>query len=194
MKRRQDITRATLASIAEEVAGCRLCPLSETRTKAVPGEGRPGDKVMFVGEAPGREEDLTGRPFVGRGGKLLSSVLEELGHSREEVYITNIVKCRPPRNRVPRKNERDTCVEAHLKRELEALGPKVVVLLGRTASESIQGVPTLKEVRGKLITKEGVTYLSTYHPAAILRNPRLRPTFANDLRIALAVRASKGRK
>jgi uracil-DNA glycosylase len=186
MNRREDVTRATLASIAEEVRACGLCPLADARINAVPGEGRAGSRIVLVGEAPGREEDLTGRPFVGRGGKLLNSVLEELGLEREEVYITNVVKCRPPRNRVPRRKERDTCVQAHLKRELEALAPEVVVLLGRTASESLQGAPTLKEVRGKLIQKDGVTYLSTYHPAAILRNPRLRPAFVKDLRIALA--------
>ncbi len=194
MKPGRDVTRATLTSIGVEVRACRLCPLAETRTKAVPGEGGPGSQVMFVGEAPGREEDLTGRPFVGRGGKLLSSILEELGQARDGVYITNIVKCRPPRNRVPRRKERVTCVEAHLKKEMQALGPKVVVLLGRTASESLQGVPTLKEVRGKLLRKEGVTYLSTYHPAAILRNPKLRPTFAKDLRAALAASRSRQQK
>ncbi|HYB76175.1 MAG TPA: uracil-DNA glycosylase, partial [Nitrososphaerales archaeon] len=143
-------------------------------------------RMMFVGEAPGRDEDLSGRPFVGRGGKLLSAALETVGTSRKEVFITNVVKCRPPRNRVPLKLERDTCKGAHLTRELETLGPKVVVLLGRTASFSIQGVRTLGEVRGKLIERDGRTYLSTYHPAAILRNPRLRSTFEGDLKTALA--------
>jgi uracil-DNA glycosylase len=194
MKRSQDEARAALASIAEEVVTCRLCPLAETRTRAVPGEGRAGSRVALVGEAPGKEEDLTGRPFVGRGGKLLDSVLKGLGQERAGVYITNIVKCRPPRNRVPKRIESETCVEAHLKGELEALGPKVVVLLGRTASRSIQGASTLKEVRGKLIRRAGVTYLSTYHPAAILRNPGLRPTFEQDLRSALAASRPRRRK
>jgi len=142
--------------------------------------------MMLVGEAPGREEDLSGRPFVGRGGKLLSAALEAIGSSRKEVFITNLVKCRPPRNRVPLELERKTCMGAYLNRETEAVGPKVVVLLGRTACASVLGVSTLKETRGELVQRDGRTYLSTYHPAAILRNPRLKKTFQRDLRAALA--------
>jgi len=184
---------ARLSRIAEEVEVCQLCPLAKFRTKAVPGEGDASSRVMFVGEAPGREEDLTGRPFVGRSGKLLTSVLEDLGVGREEVYITSVVKCRPPRNRVPKRSETDTCVDAHLKRQMEAIRPRVVVLLGRTATAKIRGASTLKEVRGKLVKEGGVTYLSTFHPAAILRNPRLKGTFEKDLKLALSARAPRGR-
>lgn len=147
---------------------------------------------MFVGEAPGRDEDLTGRPFVGRAGRVLTSAFESLGTSRDAVYITNVVKCRPPRNRVPLKLERETCMRAHLRRELGAVRPRVVVLLGRTASISLRGVRTLKEVRGKVVRRDGVAYLSTYHPAAILRNPRLMRTFVRDLRVAVRLGRSTG--
>ena len=170
-----------LDAIAADVRVCQLCPLSRTRTKAVPGEGPARARIMLVGEAPGREEDLSGRPFVGRGGKLLSATLQSIGIPRKEVFITNLVKCRPPKNRVPSKLERATCSSAHLSRETEAVAPRVVVLLGRTAAASLLGVGTLSEVRGKLVPREGVWYLPTYHPAAILRNPRLKQTFERDL-------------
>jgi len=179
-------SRRALDSIAREISACQLCPLAGSRTKAVPGEGPGSAMMMLVGEAPGRDEDLSGRPFVGRGGKLLSAALETIGSSRKEMFITNVVKCRPPRNRVPLKLERNACMKAHLAREMEAVGPNVIVLLGRTASASILGVTTLKESRGKLVHSEGRTYLPTYHPAAILRNPRLKETFQRDLRAALA--------
>ena len=178
--------KSTLDSIAEEVSVCQRCPLAGSRTRAVPGEGPGNARIMLVGEAPGHDEDISGRPFIGRGGKLLSEALEAVGSSRKEAFITNVVKCRPPRNRVPLELERETCVGAHLNREMEAVGPNVVVLLGRTASASILGVNTLKETRGKLVHRGGRTYLATYHPAAILRNPRLKGTFQKDLRAALA--------
>jgi uracil-DNA glycosylase len=178
--------RSRLDLIAAKVSVCQLCPLAGSRTKAVPGEGPGSARMMLIGEAPGREEDFSGRPFVGRGGKLLSATLEAIGSSREDVFITNVVKCRPPRNRVPLKPERETCLGAHLSREIEAVAPKAVVLLGRTATVSLLGVSTLKETRGKLVDRDGRTYLPTYHPAAILRNPKLKRTFQRDLRNAFA--------
>jgi DNA polymerase len=140
---------------------------------------------MLVGEAPGREEDLSGRPFVGRGGKLLSAALEAAGSSRKEVFITNVVKCRPPRNRQPRARERGTCAKAHLSREIGAVAPRVVVLLGRTAAVTLLGVESLKEARGKPSSRDGTVYFGTYHPAAVLRNPRLKRALVRDLRAAL---------
>ena len=178
--------RSVLDAIAGEVSVCQLCPLAGSRTKAVPGEGPESARMMLVGEAPGREEDLSGRPFVGRGGKLLSAALETIGSPSEEVFITNVVKCRPPGNRVPLRLEWETCLGAHLSREIGAVAPKVVVLLGRTASAGLLGVSTLKETRGKLVRRDGRTYLPTYHPAAILRNPKLKRTFLRDFRTALA--------
>jgi DNA polymerase len=184
--------KSGLERIALEVSACQLCPLAATRTKAVPGEGPGNARMMLVGEAPGREEDLSGRPFVGRGGRLLSEALEAAGSSRGEVFITNVVKCRPPRNRVPLKRERAACQSAHLRREIETVGPNVVVLLGRTAAAGLLDVSTLMEVRGKLIRRDGHAYLATCHPAAVLRNPRLNGAFQKDLRTALA--ASKAQR
>ena len=191
--RAQDKDKAALVSIAEDVSACRLCPLADSRTNAVPGEGPGSARIIMVGEAPGKDEDRTGRPFVGRAGKVLMSALEAAGARREDFYITNVVKCRPPKNRVPRKSETKTCMNAHLKRELEEIRPDVVVLLGRTASASLQGAETLKEVRGSAVERDGVVYVSTYHPAAILRNPKLAKTFRRDIRAALSARRSNGR-
>jgi DNA polymerase len=170
-----------LRTIAAEVKACQLCPLARQRTNAVPGEGPYNARIVLVGEAPGREEDLSGRPFVGRGGKLLNSVLESVRIPRENVFITNIVKCRPPRNRKPTKREMDTCKEAYLQRQIDAIGPRLVVLLGRTAAQALLGAESLKRVRGRAVRRGRVEYLCTYHPAAVLRNPRRRRTFSKDL-------------
>jgi DNA polymerase len=155
--------------------------LAKGRTNAVPGEGPYYARIMLVGEAPGREEDLSGRPFVGRAGRLLNSVLESVGIPRENVFVTNIVKCRPPRNRRPTKRERDTCKEAYLQRQIDAIRPRLVVLLGRTAAQALLGVESLKRVRGRVVCRGRTEYLCTYHPAVVLRNPRRRRTFSKDL-------------
>jgi DNA polymerase len=155
--------------------------LATGRTKAVPGEGPYNARIMLVGEAPGREEDLTGRPFVGRAGRLLDSVLEPIGIPRKNVFITNIVKCRPPKNRQPTKRERDTCKEAYLQRQIDVIRPRLVVLLGRTAAQALLGAKSLKRVRGRVVRRGRVEYLCTYHPGAVLRNPRRRGTFSEDL-------------
>jgi DNA polymerase len=156
--------------------------LAKGRTNTVPGEGPYHARIMLVGEAPGREEDLSGRPFVGRAGRLLNSVLESVGIPRENVFITNIVKCRPPRNRRPTKRERDTCKEAYLQRQIDAIRPRLVVLLGRTSAQALLGAESLKRVRGRVVRRGPTEYLCTYHPAAVLRNPRRRRTFSKDLR------------
>jgi DNA polymerase len=137
---------------------------------------------MLVGEAPGREEDLSGSPFVGRAGKLLNSVLDSVGVLREDVFVTNVVKCRPPKNRQPTRKETNACRDAYLLRQLETIKPKFVVLLGRTSGQAILGADSLKKVRGKVLGRDRVNYLCTYHPAAILRNPKLRRAFTRDLR------------
>lgn len=173
-----------LGSIAADVAVCQRCPLGRVRTMAVPGEGPQSARVMVVGEAPGRQEDLVGRPFVGRAGRLLDSTLGSVGAARGRVYITNVVKCRPPGNRLPRGNEIDACVGAHLSRELDAIRPKVTVLLGRTAAKALLGADSLREVRGRPVRRNGTVYVCTYHPAAVLRNPGRKRTFVRDLRLA----------
>ncbi len=135
---------------------------------------------MLIGEAPGREEDLTGRPFVGRAGRLLDEVLSELGMSREDVFITSVVKCRPPSNRNPKKSEIGACLEYTL-RQMEALKPKVVVLLGNVALEALTGRKGIGKLRGRFIEERGFKFLPTYHPAAVVRNKNLLPMLKEDL-------------
>jgi DNA polymerase len=137
---------------------------------------------VIIGEGPGRDEDVAGRPFVGRAGRLLDSALHSAKVRREDVFITNVVKCRPPRNRIPTKRERHVCVSTYLLRQLDMIGPNGVILLGRTASLVLLNERRLRDVRGKVITIKGMNFLPTYHPAAILRNPRLKRTFVSDLK------------
>ncbi len=176
------MSRISLASIATEVRACQLCPLANGRTRAVPGEGPNDARIVLVGEAPGKDEDVSGKPFVGRAGKLLNSVLESVGARRDEVFVTNVVKCRPPNNRQPKRKERETCRDAYFYRQTGIIMPELVVLLGRTAAQAILGVDSLGRVRGKVVIRKGTKYLCTYHPAAVLRNPNLRETMVKDLR------------
>ncbi|NPA84797.1 MAG: uracil-DNA glycosylase [Crenarchaeota archaeon] len=178
-----------LPEVAEEVKRCCKCPLCKSRTNPVPGEGDPEAEVAFVGEAPGKEEDLEGRPFVGRAGRLLRSAIEELGFER--YYITNAVKCRPPGNRTPFQSEVEAC-KPHLVRELLCVKPRLVVALGRTAARALLGFDApIKELRGKMLPaklgRAELKVLVTYHPAAVLRNPRLKDEFLRDLRKAYEV-------
>ncbi|MEM2114417.1 MAG: uracil-DNA glycosylase [Candidatus Caldarchaeum sp.] len=172
---------ATLEEIAEEIRRCNLCPLWRGRTNAVPGEGNQQAEVMIVGEGPGEEEDLQGRPFVGRSGRLLTEAMEKAGLRREEVYITNVVKCRPPENREPSPEERSTCVGKYLFRQMEAVKPRMVLLLGSVAVQTLLGKPSITAVRGRAFEKDGIVYFCTYHPAAALYNPANKTTFFKDL-------------
>ncbi|WP_456474563.1 uracil-DNA glycosylase [Candidatus Pyrohabitans sp.] len=171
-----------LEAIAEEIKLCRKCELSTGRTKAVPGEGSPRARIMLVGEAPGREEDATGKPFVGRAGRLLTQVLNQASLTREEVFITSVIKCRPPNNRRPRKKEIKACLP-HLRRQIEVINPHVILLLGGVAGEALLGIKKVGETRGKPI-RRGRIYLVTYHPAAILRNINLLHHLSEDIRRA----------
>jgi len=175
-----------LDEVAEEVKRCCKCELCKTRTRPVPGEGDEDADVVFVGEAPGREEDLEGRPFVGRAGKLLRSTIAEL--SFKKYYITNAVKCRPPENRTPFQSEVEAC-KPYLIKELECIKPKLVVALGKTAAKALLGFEApIKDLRGKVFAAKignvNVRVLVTYHPAAVLRNPRLKEEFKRDMREA----------
>lgn len=170
-----------MASVAEEVRGCRLCPLWRSRRNAVPGEGNPKAEVMFVGEGPGEEEDLQGRPFVGRSGKLLTEALEKAGWRREEVFITNVVKCRPPVNREPEPEESSVCVSHYLRRQIDAVNPRLIVLLGAVAVRTLLGVASVTAVRGKAYEKMGRRFFCTFHPAAALYNPGNRDVFFADI-------------
>jgi DNA polymerase len=174
----------TLDEIAERIRTSYCCDLCPTRTNAVPGEGNPKARLMLVGEAPGATEDQTGRPFVGQAGQLLNGILEAIGLKREDVYITNVVKCRPPQNRKPLPDEVAACIP-YLYRQIALIKPKVIVALGGTAGEALLGVKkSLGDLRGKVHRFGGIPLVVTYHPAALLRNPNWKKPTWDDVRIA----------
>jgi len=169
-----------LEIIKQNVIKCTKCDLCKTRTNAVPGKGNFQSDVIFVGEAPGRNEDRSGEPFVGVAGKKLSIALDEAGISRDAVYITNIVKCRPPNNRVPKTSERDTCQE-YLKQEISIIKPKIICILGNTAFNSILGGSEITKFRGKIVRKDNQLYFITIHPAATIYNQKLIDVLKSDI-------------
>jgi len=169
-----------LEIIKQNVITCTKCDLCKTRTNAVPGKGNFKSDVIFVGEAPGRNEDKSGEPFVGVAGKKLSIALEEAGISRDTVYITNIVKCRPPNNRVPSTDERNTCQE-YLKEEISIIKPKIICILGNTAFNSILGGSEITKFRGKIARKNNQLYFITIHPAATIYNQKLIDVLKSDI-------------
>jgi uracil-DNA glycosylase len=153
------------------ILACRLCALAEGRTRAVPGEGNPRAELMFVGEGPGRDEDEQGRPFVGRAGQLLTKIIAAMGYGREQVFIANIVKCRPPDNRVPLRGETAACTP-YLLRQIELIGPKVIVALGKTATEFFlpDAVGSMTSIRGRFYDWKGIRIMPTFHPSYLIRN------------------------
>jgi uracil-DNA glycosylase len=171
----------SLEKIAKDVRGCPLCKLARTRKNAVPGEGQISAKIMFIGEAPGRNEDEKGKPFVGAAGRILDNLLRKAGIERSQVFITNIVKCRPPNNRVPEEDELIAC-RPYLDRQIALIKPKVICILGRTAYSSILGGSSISANRGKIIERSGQKYFSTFHPAAVIYNKSLRSTLEADLK------------
>jgi uracil-DNA glycosylase family 4 len=171
----------SLERIAAEVQACTRCRLSETRKNAVPGVGPTNADVVFIGEGPGAEEDNQGKPFVGPAGQLLTKIIESVKFRRDEVFITNIVKCRPPQNRDPQPDEVAAC-EPYLKRQLEVLQPKVICALGRHAGSWLAGAPeTMGALRNGIRTYEGIRVFPTYHPAALLRNPQWKRPVWEDI-------------
>lgn len=164
-------TAGDVEGIGEEVRQCGLCPLSRQRNKAVPGEGDPKAELMFVGEAPGRDEDSQGRPFVGRAGKLLRKIIDSMNFTEEEVFITNVVKCRPPDNRVPQKDEVGLC-SPYLERQIVSIAPRVIVTLGKTPTEYFLGGTTrsMSDLRGHFFQYKGVQVMPTFHPSYLVRN------------------------
>ena len=170
-----------LETIMQDVIQCTKCDLCKTRTNSVPGKGNFDSDVIFVGEAPGRNEDLKGEPFVGVAGKKLSLALENVGISRDEVYITNTVKCRPPKNRVPSTIERETCQE-YLQKEIEIIQPKIICVLGNTAFGSILGGTEITKFRGKVGRKGKQLYFITIHPAATIYNQELIKVLKEDIK------------
>ena len=171
----------SLEKIATDVRGCPLCKLARTRKNAVPGEGQISAKIIFIGEAPGRSEDEKGKPFVGAAGRILDNLLKKAGIERSQVFITNIVKCRPPNNRVPEEDELIAC-RPYLDRQIALIKPKVICILGRTAYSSILGGSSITASRGKIIERSGQKYFSTFHPAAVIYNKSLRSTLEADLK------------
>lgn len=171
----------SLEKIATEVMGCPLCKLARTRKNAVPGEGQLAAKVMFIGEAPGRSEDEKGRPFVGAAGKILDDLLQKAGIERSQVFITNVVKCRPPNNRVPEEDEAAAC-RPYLDRQIALIKPKVICILGRTAYSSLLGGSSITTNRGKIVEKAGQKYFLTFHPAAAIYNKSLLAALEADLK------------
>ncbi len=169
-----------LETVKQNVIKCTKCELCKTRTNAVPGKGNFQSDVIFVGEAPGRNEDQKGEPFIGVAGKKLSIALDEAGISRDDVYITNIVKCRPPNNRVPKTNERETCQE-YLKQEISIIKPEIICILGNTAFNSILGGSEITKFRGKVVRKDNLLYFLTIHPAATIYNQKLIDVLKNDI-------------
>jgi len=162
--------QVSFPELEEKVLSCRLCPLSSLRTRAVPGEGDKKAELMFIGEAPGRDEDAQGRPFVGRAGQLLTKIIEAMKWKREEVFITNVVKCRPPDNRTPLPDEVEKC-SPYLVRQIELIRPKVIVTLGKVATDVfIPGRKSMGERRGKFVDHQGIRIMPTFHPSYVIRN------------------------
>ncbi|MGI6192413.1 MAG: uracil-DNA glycosylase [Christensenellales bacterium] len=163
-----ELSWETLSAAVKNCSRCRLCA---TRTQTVLGEGSPRSGIMFVGEGPGREEDATGRPFVGAAGQLLDKMIAAIGLKRDDVYIANIVKCRPPNNREPEASEAMSCLP-YLRAQFLLVSPKIIVCLGATAAKYVysENVRITRD-RGAFINKKGVWIIPTYHPAALLRDP-----------------------
>jgi uracil-DNA glycosylase family 4 len=177
---------AALQAIRDEIGDCTRCPLAfEGRNMIVFGNGDPNAELLFVGEAPGADEDMQGVPFVGRGGQLLNNMITAMGLSREQVYVANIVKCRPPKNRVPEPVEAATCTP-FLFQQIGVVRPKLIVALGATAATYMLGTKAaLSVLRGKTHDSMGTKLIVTYHPAYLLRDPRQKVEAWKDLQIAM---------
>lgn len=167
------LKEAALKVLREEIGDCKRCKLSSGRKNIVFGEGSPDARLMFIGEGPGREEDLQARPFVGDAGMLLTRLIEKMGFSREDVYIANIIKCRPPMNRDPEKDEIESC-RGYVEKQIEIINPQVIISLGRISSQTLIGNPALKmtSTRGRFFDYNGTPLMPTFHPAYLLRNPK----------------------
>ena len=173
----------SMAEIEAEIKGCTKCPLHRTRTNIVLGEGPTKTKLMLIGEAPGREEDLEGRPFVGRAGKLLDQMLKAIGISRGEVYITNVVKCRPPGNRTPEPQEIEACLP-YLSKQIKLIAPKIICTLGLIAAQTVLNTTApLSRLRGRIHEVDGIKIVVTYHPAFLLRFPANKRLAFEDLKL-----------
>ena len=171
-----------IEELKQDIKDCQKCKLCSTRQNIVFGEGNENAEIMFIGEGPGGDEDKIGEPFVGKAGQLMNKAFDVVGIKREEVYIANIVKCRPPNNRDPEEDEVTACMD-YLRNQVMIIKPKIIVLLGRIALQNILGKEyKISSVRGNWIEKKGIMYMSTWHPAALLRDETKKIDFLNDLK------------
>jgi uracil-DNA glycosylase len=172
----------SLEVLYDDIHDCMRCELGATRNKFVFGTGDPNADLLIIGEAPGRDEDLQGEPFVGRSGKLLTTILESIHLSRDDVFIANILKCRPPNNRRPSTSEVDTC-EVYLHKQIELINPKYILALGLTAADTLlKEKCVMKDIRGEILDYRGKKLMITYHPSALLRNPNLKRPVWEDMK------------
>jgi uracil-DNA glycosylase len=184
----------TLLKIRTDLGECTRCKLHTTRNKIVFGDGNPKAELVFVGEGPGHDEDMQGLPFVGRAGKLLTQMIEAMGLQRKDVYICNVVKCRPPENRAPEKDEVEQC-SPFLLRQIDAIAPKVIVCLGSTAAQTVLETSRgISQFRGQWLEFRGRKLMATYHPAYLLRNPSAKSEVWKDLQKVMAVLGLEAKK
>ncbi len=184
----------TLLKIRTDLGECTRCKLHRTRNKIVFGDGNPKAELVFVGEGPGHDEDMQGLPFVGRAGKLLTQMIEAMGLQRKDVYICNVVKCRPPENRAPEKDEVAEC-SPFLLRQIDAIAPKVIVCLGSTAAQTVLETNRgISQFRGQWLEFRGRKLMATYHPAYLLRNPSAKSEVWKDLQKVMAVLGLEAKK
>jgi len=175
-----------LADLEKLALVCEKCRLAKTRTQVVYGVGNPKADLMFVGEAPGRDEDIQGKPFVGRAGQLLTDIIKAMKLTRDDVYIANVIKCRPPENRNPEPDELEAC-RPWIRRQIELIQPKVIVTLGRIPLQSLtEKGYAISSVRGQWLEYNGIKLMPTYHPAYLLRNPAAKKDVWSDMKKVMA--------
>lgn len=180
-----------MKTLAETVAACEKCALSKGRTNSVFSDGDEKAALMFVGEGPGYDEDMQGKPFVGKAGKLLTKMIEAMQFKREEVYIANIVKCRPPDNRAPFREEAEACIP-YLYCQIEYVKPKVIVCLGSVATQYLlKTTASISKIRGEFVDMNGIMVMPTFHPAYLLRSPNMKKPAWEDLQKVMAVLGKK---
>lgn len=182
MLQKRLIMKNELKDIEEKIKKCSKCRLYLNRKNAVPGEGPYNAKIMFIGEAPGNQEDNTGLPFVGRSGKLLDYLLEISDLDRKKVFITSVIKCHPPNNRKPKSDELNKCINLWIYKQIELINPDLIVILGGIALKSMLNENQIKRLHGEIITRADRKFFITYHPAAGLRNPNFKDKLENDFK------------